>query len=180
MFFRSLHRLFPRHLIVSPVTAPPHRHHLARKMATTAGNGPGNRGVSLSDLPKSHTFTSKLPPDPAFETPESSHNAPREALGPRLVKGALYTYVRPEPSSEPELLSVSPRALADIGLKEGEEKTREFQDLVAGNKIFWDENTKEGVYPWAQCYGGETLCLFTYILLTLEKMKRKYYHIGNE
>ncbi|KAK2755663.1 hypothetical protein FQN54_005812 [Arachnomyces sp. PD_36] len=123
-------------------------------MATGSANQAGGKRVSLADLPKSHTFTSKLPPDPAFETPESSHNAPREALGPRLVKGALYTYVRPEPSTEPELLGVSPQAMADIGLKEGEEKTQEFKDMVAGNRIFWDEETKTGVYPWAQCYGG--------------------------
>lgn len=157
MFSNRFHRLFPRHIILSPLTSPSRRHHLVRKMATTPANGVGNRGVSLSDLPKSNTFTSKLPSDSAFETPESSHNAPRESLGPRLVKGALFTYVRPEPSTESELLGVSPRAMADIGLREGEEKTQEFQDLVAGNKIFWDEETKQGVYPWAQCYGGEIL-----------------------
>lgn len=137
-------------------------------MSTTHGNGPGHKGVSLSDLPKSNTFTSKLPADPAFETPESSHGAPRESLGPRIVKGALYTYVRPEPSSEPELLGVSPRAMADIGIRQGEEKTQEFQDLVAGNKIFWDEGSKKGVYPWAQCYGGETL-----VLLPTRSQKKK-------
>ncbi|KKZ59199.1 hypothetical protein EMCG_05447 [[Emmonsia] crescens] len=123
------------------------------------GNENGNMhagGVSIHELPKSNNFTSKLPPDPAFETPESSHNAPREALGPRLVKGALFTYVRPEPTDQPELLSVSPRALRDIGLKDGEEKTAQFRDLVSGNKIFWDKENG-GVYPWAQCYGGEKI-----------------------
>ncbi|ODH48876.1 hypothetical protein GX48_05022 [Paracoccidioides brasiliensis] len=124
------------------------------------GNGSGNRirnghtaGVSLDDIPKSSNFTSKLPPDPAFETPESSHNAPREALGPRLVKGALFTYVRPETTDQPELLSVSPRALRDLGLKEGEEKSAQFRDIVSGNKIFWTQENG-GIYPWAQCYGG--------------------------
>ncbi|KLJ13524.1 hypothetical protein EMPG_11547 [Blastomyces silverae] len=123
---------------------------------TGNGNGNGNSlatGVTLAELPKSNNFTAKLPADPAFETPESSHNAPREALGPRLVKGACFTYVRPEPTDQPELLSVSPRALRDIGLKEGEEKTAQFRDLVSGNKIFWDKENG-GVYPWAQCYGG--------------------------
>ncbi|OAX79002.1 hypothetical protein ACJ72_06681 [Emergomyces africanus] len=110
-------------------------------------------GVSIDELPKSNNFTSKLPPDPAFETPESSHNAPREALGPRLVKGALFTYVRPEPTDQPELLSVSPQALRDLGLKDGEEKSAQFHDLVSGNKLFWDKENG-GVYPWAQCYGG--------------------------
>lgn len=112
-------------------------------------------GVSLAELPKSNVFTTKLPPDPAFETPESSHKAPRETLGPRLVKGALYTFVRPEPAEATELLSVSPKAMQDLGLKMGEELTPQFQALVSGNEICW--NAKDGgIYPWAQCYGGMT------------------------
>lgn len=71
-----------------------------------------------------------------------------------MVKGALYTYVRPEKSEEPELLAVGERAMRDVGLKPGEEKTEEFKELVAGNKFFWDEESGEGIYPWAQCYGG--------------------------
>ncbi|KAI9874148.1 MAG: hypothetical protein M1830_010135, partial [Pleopsidium flavum] len=123
----------------------------------TNGTSNGNNqssGVSLDDLPKSNIFTSSLPPDPTFPTPAASHTAPRQALGPRMVKGALYTYVRPEKSKEPELLAVSERAMRDIGLKPGEEKTEEFKKLVAGNKIFWDDQSEKGIYPWAQCYGG--------------------------
>ncbi|KAH1640765.1 hypothetical protein KXX16_003772 [Aspergillus fumigatus] len=121
--------------------------HMANQLSTRAA------GVSLAELPKSNVFTTKLPPDPAFETPESSHKAPRETLGPRLVKGALYTFVRPEPAGETELLSVSPKAMKDLGLKMGEELTPQFQALVSGNEIWW--NAKDGgIYPWAQCYGG--------------------------
>ncbi|KAE8378738.1 hypothetical protein BDV26DRAFT_261121 [Aspergillus bertholletiae] len=111
------------------------------------------KGLSLEELPKSNTFTAKLPPDPAFETPEISHQAPREALGPRLVKGALYTFVRPEPAREPELLNVSPKAMADLGLMPGEELTPQFKEVVSGNRFFWTEENG-GIYPWAQCYGG--------------------------
>ena len=111
-------------------------------------------GVSLAELPKSNVFTNKLPPDPAFETPASSHNAPRETLGPRLVRGALYTFVRPETTEEPELLGVSPKAMEDLGIKPGEELTPQFKDLVSGNQIYWSEESG-GIYPWAQCYGGE-------------------------
>ncbi|KAI5309303.1 hypothetical protein KEM55_003565, partial [Ascosphaera atra] len=113
-------------------------------------------GLSLEQLPKSNTFTSHLPPDPAFETPEASHEAARETLGPRIVKGAMFTYVRPEPSEDAELLAVSPRALKDIGLKEGEEETEAFREMVAGNKIFWSKEGG-GVYPWSQCYGAISL-----------------------
>lgn len=123
----------------------------------TNGNLNGARSlssqVSLIDLPKSNIFTSKLPADSAFPTPLDSHHAPRSKLGPRMVKDALYTYVRPDPPEEHELLGVSPRAMRDIGLKDGQQDTSQFQDLVAGSKFFWDEE-KGGIYPWAQCYGG--------------------------
>lgn len=111
-------------------------------------------GFTVGDLPKSNIFTSKLPPDPDFDTPAASHAAPREKLGPRLVKGALYTFVRPEQAEDPELLDVSPKAMEDLGFKAGEEQTEEFKSLVSGNTIFWTEE-QGGVYPWAQCYGGE-------------------------
>ena len=133
----------------------------AFRMSATLSNGARNSAegvnsaaVSLDNLPKSSVFTSELPPDPQFETPIASHQVPRGKLGPRMVKGALYTYVRPEGTQDPEVLAVSHAAMKDIGLREGEEKTEEFKSLVSGNKIFWDERTQEGIYPWAQCYGG--------------------------
>ncbi|KAK2801073.1 hypothetical protein FQN50_007881 [Emmonsiellopsis sp. PD_5] len=126
---------------------------MAAHLSNSSAGNEGATGLALDELPKTNNFTSKLPPDPAFETPESSHNAPRETLGPRLVKGALFTYVCPEPTQRPELLSVSPRALKDIGLREEEEKSPQFREFVSGNKIFWNPD-KGGVYPWAQCYGG--------------------------
>lgn len=100
------------------------------KMASHFSSGPG---ISLTELPKSNVFTTKLPADPAFETPESSHNAPRETLGPRMVKGALFTYVRPEQAEGSELLGVSSKAMKDLGLKPGEEENAQFKALVAGN-----------------------------------------------
>jgi hypothetical protein len=118
------------------------------------GNDDKEVGVTLNDLPKSNVFTTHLPPDPEFPTPEKSFKSPREDLGPRTVRGALFTYVRPEGMKNPELLAVSHRAMKDIGLRESEEETQEFKDLVAGHKIFWDPESMKGIYPWAQCYGG--------------------------
>ena len=142
---------------------------------------------SLTDIPKSNIFTSKLPPDPAFPTPASSHKAERARLGPRPVKGALFTYVRPIVPEEAELLAVSDAALRDIGLRPDVVDTEIFRDAVSGRRIItWDEhddsssssgnnnnnnsdhndgdangvnNTTDtklenGIYPWAQCYGG--------------------------
>ncbi|ETI24234.1 hypothetical protein G647_03603 [Cladophialophora carrionii CBS 160.54] len=120
-------------------------HHKTENTSTT----------TLADIPKSHIFTSKLPADPQFPTPLDSHRAPRQKLGPRMVRSALFTYVRPEPTEEPELLAVSKAALRDIGLAESEAESEELKQVVAGNKIYWDENKpEEGIYPWAQCYGG--------------------------
>lgn len=111
-------------------------------------------GTTMNGLPKSNVFTSSLPPDPAFKTPADSHKASRRSLGPRMVKGALYTYVRPEENEASELLGVSPRAMEDIGLKHGEQASEDFRATVAGNKIYWDSDSGSGIYPWAQCYGG--------------------------
>ena len=128
------------------------------QMAAHLSNGPSNgpsTGMTLRNLAKSHTFTAKLPPDPLFPTPLKSHSTPREELGPRQVKGGLYTFVRPEKQDEHELLAVSPMAMQDIGLPQGEESTEEFRQVVAGNLMLgWDEPSGEGTYPWAQCYGG--------------------------
>ncbi|ESZ90989.1 protein family UPF0061 [Sclerotinia borealis F-4128] len=112
-------------------------------------------GTSLANLPKSWTFTSSLPPDPLFPTPAASHNTARDEIGPRQVKGALFTWVRPEESKDPELLAVSSTAMKDLGIKEGEQHTEDFKQTVAGNIILgWNAEKQEGGYPWAQCYGG--------------------------
>ena len=112
-------------------------------------------GTTLRNLPKSAVFTSHLPADDAFPTPKDSHNALRDELGPRLVKGALFTYVRPEGTEDPELLCVSKAALGDIGISSDEARSEEFKQAVAGNLVIaYDSEKHEGIYPWAQCYGG--------------------------
>ena len=128
--------------------------------ASNGRNGPTTsafQGVSLSDLSKSNVFTSNLPADARFPAPEDSYNATRKDLGPRMVKNALFTYVRPEEKQDPELYGVSLQAMEDIGLKAGEKDSKEFRELMAGNRIMWDPEKKEGIYPWAQCYGGKTV-----------------------
>ena len=130
---------------------------MSAHLSNGAAKGTYNRtfvGVSLQNLPKSNVFTNSLPSDPEFRTPVESHKAPRGELGPRMVKGALYTYVRPEETEKPELLGISRTAMRDIGLQDGEEQTEDFKNVFAGNKIFWDNQKEEGIYPWAQCYGG--------------------------
>jgi protein adenylyltransferase len=113
------------------------------------------RGVSITDLPKSWNFTASLPADPLYATPAESHDTPRDRIRPRQVRDAVFTWVRPEEAEDPELLGVSPAAMRDIGIQKGDEKTEEFRQTVAGNRLHgWDEEKGEGGYPWAQCYGG--------------------------
>ncbi|KAG0648019.1 non sense mediated decay [Hyphodiscus hymeniophilus] len=120
-----------------------------------ASNGTTYAGTSLADIPKSWTFTSSLPSDPKFPTPATSHKTPRQDITPQLVKGALFTWVRPEEAKEPELLSVSPAGLRDLGISEEDVSTEDFKQTVAGNRLLgWNEEKEEGGYPWAQCYGG--------------------------
>ncbi|KAH0004509.1 UPF0061 domain-containing protein, partial [Aureobasidium melanogenum] len=123
---------------------------------------------SIVDLPKSNNFTTNLPPDQNFPTPSSSHAAERKELGPRLVKGALYTYVRPDPPTKYEVLAVSPAALQTLAIDPSSTDSQDFRDTVSGSKILtWDEakasesnmlpeeqQRREQIYPWAQCYGG--------------------------
>ncbi|KAF2672292.1 UPF0061-domain-containing protein [Microthyrium microscopicum] len=102
---------------------------------------------SLSALPRSHTFTSHLPPDPKYPTPKSSHDAPRGDLGPRLVKGGFFTWVRPTPVPNPEVLAVSPAALQDLGIDPSAVNTEEFVQADS-------QQANGAIYPWAQLYGG--------------------------
>lgn len=147
MLSRVLSRPRKIHIRLAQMTS-----HLSNGSAT---NGSHYAGLPLADLPKSWTFTSSLPPDPKFPTPAISHKTPREDIEPRQVRGALFTWVRPEVAKEPELLAISPAAMHDLGIKVGEEKTEEFKQLVAGNRLLgWDEEKGEGGYPWAMCYGG--------------------------
>jgi uncharacterized protein YdiU (UPF0061 family) len=100
-------------------------------------------GVSLADLPKSHTFTTHLPPDPIITSPEVSKSASDQQLRvSRPVKSGVFTWVAPEKNENPQLLATSWRALQDLGLDPLEAETRDFLDLMSGNKIY------EEHYPW--------------------------------
>lgn len=110
---------------------------------------------NIHELTKTNVFCQKLPTDARFPSPEASHRASHEELGPRSVQGALYTYVRPQKSSRPELLAVSAAGLRDVGLATAAVEDEDFVAMTSGNRIFWDEETGQGVYPWAQCYGGK-------------------------
>jgi uncharacterized protein YdiU (UPF0061 family) len=115
-----------------------------------------SKQFSIRDLPKSNNFTQKLPADAQYPTPTASHNEDRLKLGPRLVKNAAFTYVRPESFAKTELVGVSQTALKDLGIDPASVQDEDFKDTVAGKKIITidGEPKDEDIYPWAQCYGG--------------------------
>jgi hypothetical protein len=101
------------------------------------------QGVSLAELPKSHTFTANLPPDPLIPSPQASKEAPQQRLRvSRQVLSALFTWVAPENNENPQLLATSWKALRDLGLRADEAESNDFLALMSGNRIY-DEH-----YPW--------------------------------
>ncbi|KAK9455116.1 hypothetical protein V1511DRAFT_499511 [Dipodascopsis uninucleata] len=106
--------------------------------------------ATLNSIPKSHVFTSKLPADPEIPTPEALRTCDRGLLKPRMVRNAVFTYVKPDTHDmdKVHLLAVSRRAMDDLGLQWSESTTDEFKEFVVGNKIFSEH------CPWAQLYGG--------------------------
>lgn len=131
---------------------------MANHIATNGHTNGDQKTYSIRDLPKTNTFTQKLPPDSEYPTPAASHKAERKHLGPRLVRNAAYTFVRPEPFKRSELVGVSKTALKDLGIDPATVDREDFKDTVAGKKIITIEEGKEpgdnDIYPWAQCYGG--------------------------
>src|SRR5437762_12196085 len=108
-------------------------------------NGQAWHGVRLSELPKSHNFTTHLPPDPLIPTPQASKEAsPEQLRTSRPVKSALFTWVAPEKNENSQLLVTSWKAVKDLGLNAEEVKTEDFRNLMSGNKIY-DEH-----YPWGE------------------------------
>lgn len=133
-------------------------------VATSNGSA-SHRTFSIRDLPKSNNFTQKLPPDAEYPTPPSSHATERKLLGPRLVKNAAYTFVRPEPMKSSELVGVSAAALRDLGIDPASVQTEDFKQTISGQKIITLPSSSDStddasapkdtdIYPWAQCYGG--------------------------
>ncbi|CAK7264985.1 hypothetical protein SEPCBS119000_001279 [Sporothrix epigloea] len=107
-------------------------------------SSPKDQVYTLASLPKTWRFTESLPTDAQFPSPASSHRAVRTKLGPRLVRGALYTFVRPEWQQDPELLAVSPAALRDLGIRPSEATTDDFLQTVSGNRLWGWEGEEAG------------------------------------
>lgn len=81
-------------------------------------------------------FTAELPADP------------RDDNQPRQVPGACYSRVRPAGASAPVMIAWCRELAEALGLDPAWCATREFTEVMAGNRLL------EGMDPYATCYGG--------------------------
>ncbi|KAI8141166.1 hypothetical protein BJV82DRAFT_518828 [Fennellomyces sp. T-0311] len=72
----------------------------------------------------------------------------------RTVHRAAFSYMLPEKSPDPELLAVSPKAMAEIEMDPESANSDLFLQVFSGNTVL--ENTR----PWSLCYGGHQFGIF--------------------
>ena len=82
------------------------------------------------------TFTTNLPADKILENSR------------RQVTEAVFSYVNPKKTKNPEVLHVSQEMASELNISEEETKSEFFTNIVTGNDIY--PNTK----PYSMCYGG--------------------------
>jgi len=92
---------------------------------------------AIADTPSFESrFTERLPADP-----ESANQR-------RQVSGACYSRVRPTRVAAPRLLAHSREVAELLGLSDTFCASREFTEVMAGNRLL------DGMDPYAMCYGG--------------------------
>jgi uncharacterized protein YdiU (UPF0061 family) len=108
--------------------------------------------MPLANLKRTASFTRYLTADSAVPTVEAAKTSGPELLRQARAVSGSFTWLSPERiddhEQQYELVGVSSSALEDLGVEEGDEKTSQFLDIVAGKHIFDD------TYPWAQAYAG--------------------------
>ena len=83
-----------------------------------------------------HTFLNELPADGILENTR------------RQVSEAVYSFVTPKKTKQPEMIHVSQNMADELGVTEEDTKTTLFKNVFTGNDVY--PNTK----PYAMCYGG--------------------------
>jgi len=83
-----------------------------------------------------NTFTENLPSDTILENSR------------RQVTEAVFSFVNPRKTANPEILHISDEMLQELGISREESTSEFFKNIVTGNEIY--PNTK----PFAMCYGG--------------------------
>lgn len=112
--------------------------------------------TTLTDLPKTSTFTTALPPDSQVPSPEFAEDPKNAGIVrmQRRVHGGFFTWVAPEKREKYKFLIASPPAVKDLGLKESEIDTELFKKIMSGEDYFKDP------YPYAQAYSGHQFRTF--------------------
>lgn len=107
----------------------------------------------LSSIPKTSSFTSKLPPDPLVRTPADALSSPLISK-PRILEAGAFCYTLPEKRKSYKYLTSSEIALKDLGLDADEVKNPEFQSIVSG-EYYHDPKFMDNVpFPYSMCYAG--------------------------
>ena len=83
-----------------------------------------------------HTFLNELTADRILENTR------------RQVSEAVYSFVTPKKTKQPEMIHVSQNMADELGVTEEDTKTTLFKNVFTGNDVY--PNTK----PYAMCYGG--------------------------
>ncbi|EAQ42536.1 YdiU family protein [Polaribacter sp. MED152] len=83
-----------------------------------------------------HTFLNELPADSILENTR------------RQVSDAVYSFVNPKKTQQPEILHVSQEMANELGITQEETTSTLFKKIFTGNEVY--PNTK----PYAMCYGG--------------------------
>ena len=107
----------------------------------------------LTDLPVTNYLTQRLNAD--IETPGSpflpSKNIPASTAR-RQVFNAHFSYVQPDPSPNPKLVSFNPTLASEIGLDpsltNNPDSKKDLIETLSGNTPYPGSNA------WALCYGG--------------------------
>jgi uncharacterized protein YdiU (UPF0061 family) len=73
-----------------------------------------------------------------------------------MVRDALFTYVRPTPIQDPELLIVSPAALHDLNISESATAEPDFLNVTSGNTILDWESVPDGGEDLAGSTGSDS------------------------
>ncbi|MEN8835804.1 MAG: protein adenylyltransferase SelO family protein, partial [Polaribacter sp.] len=83
-----------------------------------------------------NTFLNNLPADKILENSR------------RQVTDAVYSFVTPKKTNQPEIIHVSQEMANNLGITTKETKSELFKNVFTGNEVY--ANTK----PFAMCYGG--------------------------
>lgn len=83
-----------------------------------------------------NTFLNNLPADKILENSR------------RQVTDAVYSFVTPKKTQQPEIIHVSQEMASELGITMEDTKTALFKNVFTGNEVY--ANTK----PFAMCYGG--------------------------